>query len=57
MMFFFFRCWYYWDLKKGVFWFYVMFDDVIYVVNDYVIWKLWMGNVIVFIIFKKIIIV
>lgn len=44
-------------MKEGVFWFYVMFDDVIYVVNDYVIWKLWMGNVIVFIIFKKIIIV
>lgn len=44
-------------MKKGVFWFYVMFDDVIYVVKDYVIWKLWMGNVIVFIIFKKIIIV
>lgn len=57
MMFFFFRCWYNCNLKKGVFWFYVMFDDVIYVVNDYVIWKLWMGNVIVFIIFKKIIIV
>lgn len=57
MMFFFFRCWYNCNLKNGVFWFYVMFDDVIYVVNDYVIWKLWMGNVIVFIIFKKIIIV
>lgn len=39
--------------KKGVLWSHVMFDDVIYVANDYVTLKLWMGNVTAFIIFKK----
>lgn len=50
---FFSRRWHHWDLKKGVLWSHVMFDDVIYVANDYVTRKLWMGNVTAFIIFKK----
>lgn len=52
-MFFFSRRWHNCNLKKGVLWSHVMFDDVIYVANDYVTRKLWMGNVTAFIIFKK----
>lgn len=50
---FFSRRWHNCNLKKGVLWSHVMFDDVIYVANDYVTRKLWMGNVTAFIIFKK----
>lgn len=52
-MFFFSRRWHNCNLKNGVLWSHVMFDDVIYVANDYVTRKLWMGNVTAFIIFKK----
>lgn len=52
-MFFFSRRWHNCNLKEGVLWSHVMFDDVIYVANDYVTRKLWMGNVTAFIMFKK----